>query len=329
MIDPSTNFALGVFCKRDEPAFLAFVRGDRLLPLAVLDPVTFPQTATLRGLLETWPTNFNRLSDLAAHIADHPALAPVADYQTCAPLPDPRQIFCTGANYRRHVVEMVVAVGLGAETAGMDADERKLYGEAYAERQLLESEPYIFMKPMTSVAGPFDDLPLPPYSDQLDWELELGAVIGREACEVSLEDALSYVAGYMIVNDLTARDRVRRTDAGAFGPDWVAGKGGKGFLPSGPYFVPAQFVQNPQNLAMRLAVSGEIMQDSNTSDMTFDVARQVWFLSRHTRLLPGDILCTGSPDGNGAARGRFLTAGDVMVAEIEGLGRQVVHCVGR
>lgn len=322
-----TRFALGSFAKDGGLPFLGFVHNGGVVPLSVLDPKKFPADVTLRQLLEAWESSLAALKTSFARVVDARTRIPIVNLRACAPIPNARQVFCAGANYRRHVVEMVVAVGLGPETDGMNAEARRAYGEAYVTRQLAESDPYIFLKPVTSIAGPCDDLVLPDFSESTDWELELGAVIGRDAYRVAPEEALSCVAGYMIVNDLTARDKVRRTDPGALGLDWVAAKGAPGFLPTGPYFVPAEYVPDPQDLKMRLAVNGEIMQDSNTSDMTFGIARQIAFISRYARMLPGDILCTGSPAGNGVARGLFLKHDDVMVAEIEGLGRQVVRCV--
>jgi 2,4-diketo-3-deoxy-L-fuconate hydrolase len=323
-----SSCSIGSFVREGRPPFLGLMHDEHVVPLAAVDSNTFSEQVTLRQLLEVWDRSLKALTAAADTIPSARTRIPIEELRLCAPLPDSRQIFCAGSNYRRHVVEMVVAVGLGPETEGMDAETRHLYGESYVARQLKESEPYIFMKPITSIAGPYDDLILPTFSDKADWELELGAVIGRDTYQVSPEHALSSVAGYMIVNDLTARDRLRRTDPGALSLDWMAAKGAPGFLPTGPYFVPAQFVADPQNLKMRLSVNGEVMQDSNTSDMTFSIARQVSFISRFVRLLPGDILCTGSPAGNGVARGRFLKHNDIMVAEIEGLGQQVVRCQG-
>lgn len=222
---------------------------------------------------------------------------------------------------------MVQILGVPPDTDGMNAQEKRAFGEAYVARQLAESEPYVFMKTVSSIAGPCDDLILPDFSDKADWEIELGAVIGHVPKGTTRKSALSCVAGYMVVNDLTARDKVRRTDPGAIGPDWLSAKGAPGFLPTGPYFVPAAYVADPQNLMMTLKVNGEVMQSESTSDMTFDIAWQVAFIARHVRMLPGDILCTGSPAGNGVTRGRFLKAGDVMEAEIAGLGQQVVRCI--
>jgi 2,4-diketo-3-deoxy-L-fuconate hydrolase len=325
-MDTRLRIVLGSFKTADQSPFLGLVRDGGVVPLLAIDPNRFPTSVTICQLLVDWEDSLATLKAFLAQSADVGKLVPISSLQGCAPVPDARQVFCAGANYRKHVVEMVIAVGLGAETADMDAEARRIYGEAYVARQLIESDPFIFMKPASSIAGPYEDLTLPHFSQKADWELELGVVIGRDTFRASPEEARSSIAGYMIVNDITARDKVRRTDPGALSLDWLAAKGAPGFLPTGPFFVPAEFISDPQNLKMRLAVNGEIMQDSCTSDMIFNVARQISFISGFVRMLPGDILCTGSPAGNGVARGRFLGHGDLITAAIEGLGEQRVRC---
>lgn len=319
-------FALGCFVAGDAEPFLGVVSDATVAPVTALASDQFGPEPSLQGLLKDWPSSFSTLSRAVASGWEKARRTPIEALRTLAPLPAPGQVFCAGANYGRHVVEMVVAHGAGAQTEGMDADQRRRFAEAFVADQAEKTSPYIFMKPTTALAGPFEPLILPAFSDQIDWELELGAVIGRSTYQVRREHALSQVAGYMVVNDITARDKVRRADPGALGPDWIAAKGAPGFLPVGPYFVPAAFVPDPQNLAMRLALNGETMQDDCTSDMTFSIARQIEYISTYARMEPGDLLCTGSPAGNGVARGLFLKDGDVIEAEIAGLGRQVVRC---
>lgn len=326
MTHQARPFALGRFRCAGGPPFASVVLDEQVVALHALDPERWGDDTSIQDLLEDWDAELAALKEAVRRLPSVPGGAAVETLETLAPVPHPRQIFCAGANYGRHVVEMVMTLGASPDTDGMDEAGRRAYAEALVERQRREAEPYIFMKPVTTVAGPDDTLILPPFSDRIDWELELGVVIGRPTLHSTGEDALAGVAGYMIVNDLTARDRVRRTDPGAFGPDWVAAKGAPGFLPTGPYLVPAEFVVDPQNLAMQLSVNGETMQDDTTGDMTFDIARQIEFVSRFARMLPGDIICSGSPAGNGLARGRFLQDGDVMEARIAGLGKQTVRC---
>lgn len=325
----SSAFALGNFARDGETPFLGAVIGELVIPAADIITDTGSRGApTLFSLLQDWDRNFEALcASLRIRSLESRGI-PLTQLRVCAPLPEAGQVFCAGANYRKHVIEMVVALGAGPDTDGMPADERRRFAQRLLERQIAESDPFIFLKSTSSIAGPCDDLVIPQFSNKLDWEVELGVVIARPTYQVSREDAGANIAGYMLVNDLTARDRTHRKDVGALGPDWLAAKGGPGFLPTGPYFVPKQFVADPQNLAMRLLVNGEIMQDDSTADMTFDIVRQIEHISRYVYLRPGDLLCTGTPGGNGVTRGRFLKPGDIMEAEIEGLGRQVVRCVG-
>jgi 2,4-diketo-3-deoxy-L-fuconate hydrolase len=322
------SFALGTFSREGETPFLGAVVDEDVIPVAdVMTDTRSRGAPTLFSLLQDWDRNFDALC--ASLRAGSSAIRgiPLSQVRAGAPLPEAGQIFCAGANYRRHVIEMVVALGVGRDTDGMTADERRTFAQSLLARQISESDPFIFLKSPSSIAGPCDDLVIPSFSNKVDWEIELGVVIAKPTYQVSREDAGDSIAGYMLVIDVTARDRTHRRDPGALGPDWLAAKGAPGFLPTGPYFVPKQFVADPHNLAMRLLVNGEVMQDDSTADMTFDIARQIEHISRYSRMRPGDLLCTGTPGGNGITRGRFLKPGDLMEAEIEGLGRQVVHCV--
>jgi 2-keto-4-pentenoate hydratase/2-oxohepta-3-ene-1,7-dioic acid hydratase in catechol pathway len=140
---------------------------------------------------------------------------------------------------------------------------------------------------------------------------------------------MNYVAGYTIVNDLTTREKVSRKegDMREMGMDWVACKSSPTYLPMGPYLVPAAFIPNPQRLRVTLKLNGETMQNESTEDMIFDVARLIEAASASTLLQPGDLICTGSPAGNGVHHGRFLRPGDVMEGSITGLGTQRNTCV--
>jgi 2-keto-4-pentenoate hydratase/2-oxohepta-3-ene-1,7-dioic acid hydratase in catechol pathway len=160
-----------------------------------------------------------------------------------------------------------------------------------------------------------------------DWELELGVVIGRRARHVAPEQAMEHVAGYAIVNDITAREHIFRRDAGAIGADWLSGKCFPTFLPFGPLLVPRRFVPDPYALKIQLAVNGKLYQDESTRDMLIGIEQQIAYLSDRVELQPGDLICTGSPYGNGAAFGVFLKPGDVMEGSITGLGRQRNPCI--
>ena len=180
-----------------------------------------------------------------------------------------------------------------------------------------------FIKAARSLANPGATVKVSNYSEQMDWEAELAAVIGRPAKHVPIAKALGYVAGYTVANDLSARDRGRRphiADTSPFKADWVAHKSFDGSCPLGPWIVPASDIKDPQNLGIKLWVNGVIKQDSNTSKMIFNLAEQIAHLSSRLTLHPGDLILTGTPAGVGAGRGEFLKAGDVVKVWIEKIG---------
>jgi 2-keto-4-pentenoate hydratase/2-oxohepta-3-ene-1,7-dioic acid hydratase in catechol pathway len=247
----------------------------------------------------------------------------VEDVVLAAPV-EPRQVFQAGANYRSHVIDLVVAnrreddprsVEEIREWAGTMMDDRRDHGV-----------PYVFVGMPACVVGSSEPLVLPSYSDQHDWELELAVVIGPKAFRVSAEEAMNHVAGYTIVNDITTRDLVFRSDMKEIGTDFFRAKHAPGFLPTGPLLVPAPLV-DPGQLRVTLDLNGKTMQDASTSDLLFDVAALVSYASQTISILPGDLLLTGSPSGNGTHWKRMLRDGDVMTGSIDGLGAQVVRCV--
>lgn len=248
---------------------------------------------------------------------------PLADVVLTAPV-EPRQVLQAGANYREHVIELVVA-GL-TQDASRSPEEAREFAAKMMDDRRAHGEPYFFLGLPTVVVG--DDVPLvlPSYSEVHDWELELAVVIGKEAFRVSRADALGHIAGYTIVNDVTTRDLVFRKDMKEIGTDWFRAKNAPGFLPTGPFLVPAPYVSG-EDLTVRLDLNGETMQNGSTSDLLFDIAALLSAASQTTALLPGDLLLTGSPPGNGQHWKRFLRDGDVMTGSISGLGTQVVRCV--
>ncbi len=282
---------------------------------------------TLFDLLQDWDRNLGSIRAALAHGVDRRLYAPLEALRRHAPVVAPRQVICSGANYRKHVIDLLVAQGGGAATAGMSVEDRRREGEAIMDERATSGQPYAWIKTATSLAGPDDDLVLPSHVKEPDWELELAVVIGRGGRHIARGDAYAHVAGYMVANDVTARDWIYRHDLKAIGTDWMTGKGAPGFLPTGPYLVPRDAVADPDDLRITLKVNGEVMQDESTADMIFDIPRQIEHVSRHIQLLPGDVLCTGSPAGNGAHHNRYLRPGDVMSGEITGLGRQTQCCV--
>jgi 2-keto-4-pentenoate hydratase/2-oxohepta-3-ene-1,7-dioic acid hydratase in catechol pathway len=199
------------------------------------------------------------------------------------------------------------------------------YSDHAAESGLpIPKEPVIFTKHVTCISGPNDDVVLPKTSKKGDWEVELGFVIGTRAKNVAKRDALAHVAGYCIVNDVSEREhQIER------GGQWVKGKSHDTFGPVGPWLVTAEEVGNPQRLSIWLELNGERVQNSTTKNMIFDVATIVSYVSQFITLVPGDLLCTGTPAGVGLGMKpqRFLKVGDVMHLGIDRLGEQTQKVV--
>ena len=323
------KFALGTFSAQHENAekFAGLVVDRKVAPISTLaEEHDMPQLGgkSVLALLESWSSAFQSLKVLAEKVdttewydENHLEFHPAVDL--------PRQVFCTGANYRKHVVDMTVDANVGPE--GFSKEELKRWAEEMMDNRVANGEPYVFTKPVSAISGPYDNLILPFTTERPDWELELAVVIGKEGYNISEVDAMDYVAGYTIVNDISARDLIPRTDYKMLGTDWFRSKGQPGFLPLGPYVVPKCFIDNPYDLQMKLMVSGATMQDETTADMLFNIEKQIAYISRYAKILPGDIICTGSPAGNGTHCNRYLTDGDVMRAEISGLGYQLQKCV--
>ncbi|HKT05088.1 MAG TPA: fumarylacetoacetate hydrolase family protein [Rugosimonospora sp.] len=306
-------FALGTFAAPVGRPFAGLVTGEvvRELPGTVLD------------LLADWDAALPRLGELATRVGG--TRWRLDDLRVLPPLA-PGQVLQSGANYRQHVVDLVAAERHSVH--GRTTAEARADAEAMMDERIARGTPYVFLGSTRAVCGAYDDVRLPARGGQHDWELELAAVIGRPAWRVPRSEALAHVAGYTICNDLTTRDLVHRADLKGIGTDWYASKNAPTFLPTGPYLVPAAFVGNPMDLRITLRHNGVTRQDESTKDMIFDVARLVEYASSVQPLLPGDLLLTGSPAGNGAASGVFLTAGDVLEGEISGLGGQRNRCVG-
>ncbi|MDR0933647.1 MAG: fumarylacetoacetate hydrolase family protein [Burkholderiaceae bacterium] len=183
----------------------------------------------------------------------------------------------------------------------------------------LPKEPIVFMKAVTCLCGATDNIIIPKDSQKSDWEIELGVIIGKKAQYITEEEALDYVAGYCVANDLSEREfQIER------GTQWDKGKGCDTFGPVGPWLVTRDEVPDPQNLDMYLDVNGVRMQTGNTRTMIFSVAKIVSYLSHFMTLLPGDIIATGTPPGVGMAKDpqQFLKPGDVVIAGVAGLGEQ-------
>ncbi|MEH0449663.1 fumarylacetoacetate hydrolase family protein [Streptomyces sp. B21-102] len=313
-------FALSTLSDSEGPAFPALVVPDgRALDLRSVfgDP-----RLTVLGLLEEWDENLPKLRDLAADKAL--AWSDLDGLEVRAPLA-PRQVFQSGANYRQHVIDLHVAHRAPGDER--PDEERRAEAAEIMDRRAAEDLPYVFIGLPSAISGPYDDVVLPAWAEQPDWELELAVVIGRPAHRVSVEEAAEHIAGYTIANDLTDRATVFRRDMAAIGTDWLRSKNAPGFTPLGPWIVPAESIAHPDDLRVTLKLNGETMQDESTKDMIFKVARMVSYASQAARLLPGDLVLTGSPAGNGVHWGRLLRDGDVMEGTVTGLGVQRTRCV--
>lgn len=227
----------------------------------------------------------------------HALSLPLAEVRLLAPIPRPlKNVFCVGRNYREHVVE-------GARVHGKEVK--------------IPEYPQYFSKPPLAVIGPVDDIPWDgEVTRKLDYEVELGLVIGRTGRNIPRERALDYVFGYTVINDITGRDLQRRHD------QWFKGKGLDGSCPMGPWIVTADEIVDPQNLDVRLHVNGELRQNSNTSMMIFDLPEIISQLSQGLTLEAGDIIATGTPSGVGFAMDppRLLGDGDLVETEVVGIG---------
>jgi 2-keto-4-pentenoate hydratase/2-oxohepta-3-ene-1,7-dioic acid hydratase in catechol pathway len=249
---------------------------------------------------------------------------PLGDVVLAAPV-EPRQLLQTGANYRTHVIDL--EVGHRSPDDPRTVEEAREQVARMMDERAAHGEPYFFIGLPQTVVGDDVDTVLPGYSDRVDWELELAVIIGEPAFRVPRADALRHVWGYTVANDLTVRDLVFRRDMPAIGTDWFRGKNAPGFTPTGPFAVPAGAAPSPDAFELRLDVNGTVMQDASSSDLLFDLPALLSAASQIVPLLPGDLLLTGSPAGNGQARGIFLKPGDELAGSITGLGTQRLRCV--
>jgi 2-keto-4-pentenoate hydratase/2-oxohepta-3-ene-1,7-dioic acid hydratase in catechol pathway len=279
-------------------------RAGILLGDAVTDARTVLGSAacSVLDILRDWENAGDRLDSFTGS-RDSVSLDSVT---LAAPLLYPGTLFCAGANYWDHLREMAEFI-------------KQMTGEPpHVEKA---AEPWFFIKTSAgSIVGPGADVRLPSFSKSVDWEAELGVVIGRATRNIAEADALRAVAGYVIVNDLSARDLMKR-EGSPFVYDWIGQKCFADAAPMGPWLTPAAAVPNPEDLAIRLSVNGTTKQNSNTGQMVHSIREQIAYLSRHVELQPGDVIATGTPAGVGMPKGEFLKAGDEVVVEIEGLGR--------
>jgi 2-keto-4-pentenoate hydratase/2-oxohepta-3-ene-1,7-dioic acid hydratase in catechol pathway len=284
------------------------------------------------GCIETfsreWETNMHRLMQVCADPATADTIVergvPLCHVRVHSPVA-PRQVYCTIGNYRGQLLEAALDADDGPNGPGAAARREALLDSI--EARCHDGAPYICLKGPACVSGPYDPLAIAHEVTTLDWEVEIGVVIGKSAAQVRPEEALDCIAGYCVVNDITLRDRVFRRDVPALGTDWLQSKSRSGWLPAGPWMVPAWNVTDASQLRLWLRLNGSVMQDGMAGDMIFDIGEQIAWLSNSIRLEPGDLICTGTPAGIGSHYGRYLRPGDVVEAGIDGLGCQRVICI--
>lgn len=283
-----------------------FLVGERVVPAAtLLQGADGIDSSSVLGLLRAWDSAHPRLHAAAQKVQPNDGIA-LAQVKLLAPILYPGALFCAGANYWDHLEEM-------AEIA------KRTIGKAPS--MVKGAEPYFFMKTAAgSIIGTDTPARLPSFSKQVDWEAELGVVIGKETRNISEAKAFDAVAGYLIVNDLSARDLMKR-EGTPFGMDWVGQKCFEDAAPMGPWFTPAAYVRDPNDMPIKLWVNGVLKQNSNTGRMVHGIAEQIAYLSRHFTLFPGDVIATGTPAGVGMPRGEFLKVGDEVRIEVGGCGR--------
>lgn len=262
------------------------VVGQQVIDLPATDP-SLPRS--MREFLQAGVPAMERAQALQA---ERSACIPLADVRLEAPVPNPSKFLAIGMNYKKHVQEAI--------DAGIKVPDSQVW----------------FNKQVSCVNGPFDPVHLPKASDHLDYEAELGVVIGKRCRHVSVQDAPSVVAGYLVVNDVSVRDWQMRS------PTMTLGKSFNTHGPIGPWIVTADEIADPHALRMRMLVNGQVRQDVMTGEMIYNIWDQIAYLSTVMTLEPGDLIATGTPSGVGVAMKPpvFRQVGDVMRVEIEGIG---------
>ncbi len=270
--------------------------GDQVVNLAQASGGQLP--SDMRSFLELGDAGLQIANDAVGGAAASAATVALAAVKLLAPIPNPSKVVAIGLNYMDHILET---------------------------NSKVPAIPIMFTKYTTSIIGHGDAIRWDPAETaKVDWEVELAVVIGKRAYRVAEENALDYVAGYTVCNDVSARDLQSEK-----GDQWIRGKSLDTFCPLGPALVTSDEVADPHNLGIRCIVNGETMQDSNTSQLLFKIPHLIAYLTRAFTLLPGDVIITGTPPGVGMGRKPpvFLKDGDVVTVEIDGLGQLTNPCV--
>jgi 2-keto-4-pentenoate hydratase/2-oxohepta-3-ene-1,7-dioic acid hydratase in catechol pathway len=295
MASTETHWSLATFAHGEQSVAALEVNGVAYRLAPSLARVGLAGQDSVAGLFGDWARALAVLNAAAAQVQASDQITPS---QRLAPLLYPGKILCAGANYFDHLAEMGMP--------GAKKEDQRLF---------------FFMKPpRNAVVGEGDTVHMPINTQAFDWEVELALVIGKTARNVSVEQALSHVAAYTVAIDFSARDHNRAPET-FYKLDWVAGKGHDTCCPMGPRLIPAHQFGDPQQAALKLAVNGALKQNGSAKDMIFSVAEQISTASRIMTLDPGDVLLTGTPAGVGVPHKTFLSVGDRVDADIEGIGR--------
>ncbi len=296
-----TGYQLCSFSVGDGPVVPGMIVGQSVFSFtsvnAKIPDIKLPADSML-SLLREWEEHKEVLRLAAQTISDSGLQGtPLDDVTLETPVSNPQALYCAGANYVDHLEEMT----------GKKPDKDNM-------------RPFFFLKPPgPTLVRSGATVHIPEYSKQLDWEAEIALVIGKEAYRVSESTAMDYVAGLTILNDLSARDLMKRHDV-PFLFDWIGQKCFPGAAPTGPWITPLEFIRDPGKLDIKLWVNDELHQDSNSDQMIFTHAELISNLSKHVPLYPGDIIATGTPAGVGHGRGIYLQSGDFIRIEVTGLG---------
>ena len=290
-----TPWSLATFAQGDQAVAALEVGGVAYRLAPSLARVGLAGQDSVLGLFSDWARSLSALNAAASQVQ---AADQITAASRLAPVLYPGKILCAGANYYDHLAEMGMP--------GAKKEDQRLF---------------FFMKPpRNAVVGEGKTVHMPINTQAFDWEVELALVIGKTARNVSVEQALSHVAAYTVAIDFSARDHNRAPET-FYKLDWVAGKGHDTCCPMGPRLIPAHQFGDPQQAALKLAVNGTLKQNGHAKDMIFSVAEQIATASRIMTLDPGDVLLTGTPAGVGVPHKTFLSVGDQVDADIEGIGR--------
>ncbi len=326
---PDTPFKLATFQSSGEER-VGLVLGERILDIgaaneylineADVPAMTIPHE--MRALIEEYGSIKGRLYQIANYFREtaldnQTFVYDVDEISIQAPIKYPWNVIAAAANYKAHAVGMS-----DDETESDSGGGRGGFNASRIDSIVPERDaPVMFAKsPRSCIIGPGEPYFIPPGRDKIDWEGEMAIIIGKPAYLVTNEDAHDYVFGYSIMYDLSDRGARTREVSMFPGPNWFDGKSMDRGAPFGPYIVPKEFLPNHANLRLITRVNGEVMQDQTTADLIWNEANLIRYTTSILTLYPGDVISTGTPSGTGAERGQFLSPGDIVTIELEGVG---------